>query len=342
MPVVRSAALRAFRATIVELGGDPERYASDSGLPVRALDEDDLLVPELAVAATLQAAAVSLDCPDLGLRVAARTDVGMLGTLGLAMRNSATLGEALDCASRYVLVHSRSLRLSVVSDPYAAKGVVALRYGPIVQDPMFAQVTDLGLGCLHRLTQSLVEGGYGLRSVELAYPAPAPRLAYEQFFGAPVRDRRPSALLRLPAAVQARPVVGCSDIQVQQLALAVLAQQIPGSVTSTTRQARSAVLKLLGVTLPDAAVVADMLTMHRRTLQRRLEQEGTSLTSIIDDVRRVEARRYLCSTDLSLQRIAGMLSLSHQSALTRCSRRWWGVAPSVVRADARAAREGVA
>src|SRR5690606_19255564 len=57
MSVIRSAGLRGFRATVAELGGDAEAFAQATGIPVAALDTDDLLVPDQAVAAVLELAA---------------------------------------------------------------------------------------------------------------------------------------------------------------------------------------------------------------------------------------------------------------------------------------------
>lgn len=98
MSTIRSAALRGFRATVAELGGNADAYASQAGLPVVALDSDDVLVSDLAVARILESAAHELDCPDLGLRIASRQDLGMLGPLALAIRNAPTVEDALGCA----------------------------------------------------------------------------------------------------------------------------------------------------------------------------------------------------------------------------------------------------
>src|SRR5437899_1692266 len=72
MSVIRSAGLRGFRATVAELGGNAEVFAAQAGLPIAALDADDLLVPGAAVGMTLEIAAEALHCPDLGLRIATR------------------------------------------------------------------------------------------------------------------------------------------------------------------------------------------------------------------------------------------------------------------------------
>ncbi|MEX5293994.1 AraC family transcriptional regulator [Kocuria sp. CPCC 205268] len=335
MTVIRSAGLRGFRAAVAELGGSAEALADAAGLPRAALDTDDLLVPERAVGRVLETAARELGCPDLGLRVAARQDPGVLGPLALAARHSETVRDALECTSRYLFVHAPSLDLALVPDPYGARGVTAVRYGAAAGDPGRGspQGTDLGLGLLHRALSSLVGGSYGLRTVELAHRPSAPLRAYERFFGAPVRTGRPEVLLRIPTSTLARPLHG--DAGVRQVALAFLDTQLPGSGSAWAPRVRGVLVQLLGTTAPEIGAVARVLELHPRTLQRRLAEEGTTFGAVLDEARRSAALRWLTTTDVPLGRIAGLVGLSESSALTRCARRWWGVPPRTVR------REGV-
>jgi AraC-like DNA-binding protein len=330
MTVIRSAGLRGFRETVRELGGDADRYAEQAGLPVEALDEDDLLVPDIAVAEVLEIAARELERPDLGLLVASRQDLGMLGPLALAIQNSPTLADALECTSRYLFVHARALSLALVPDPYGARGVVALRYGMEAGDLAPVQGTDLGLAFLHRALQSLVAQDYGLRSVELPYRPVAALEVYEEFFGATVRVSRPAALLRVPGELASRSLAG-GDPSIRRLALAFLDQQAAESGPNLVPKVRGALHQSLGTSTPDVGAVARLLAMHPRTLQRRLADEGTTFVEILDEVRKQLARRYLTSTDLPLGQVAALLGLSEQSALSRCCRRWWDTTPSAVR-----------
>ncbi|WP_245998553.1 AraC family transcriptional regulator [Nocardia pseudobrasiliensis] len=335
MSVIRSAGLRGFRATVAELGGNADEFAALAGLPVAALDADDLLVSDAAMATVLEIAAARLHCPDLGLRIAARQDLGMLGPLALAIRTSATLTEALQCTSRYLFVHARSLSLTLEPDPYGDPALIALRYG--VPPPPPVQGTDLGLAFLHRAIQRLVEGPYDLRSVDLPYRPPAPTEVYEEIFGAPVRFERPSALLRLPRTLASHTLAG-GDQSLQRLALAYLAEQSGDADASIVPRVSAAVRQLLGTTAPEIAAVARILTIHPRTLQRRLTAAESSFAAILDDVRRSEARRYLTTTDLPMSQVASLIGLSEQSTFTRCCRRWWGATPSAVRRDPAQAR----
>jgi AraC-like DNA-binding protein len=333
MSVVRSAALRGFRDAVTELGGDPEALAAAAGLVPHALDTDDLLVPDEAVAMTLEHAAATLRCPDLGLRVAARQDLGMLGPLAVAIQNSPTLGDALACTSRYLFVHGRSLSLTPVPDPYRARGVLGVRYGVDAARPVPAQAVDLGLGVLHRAITFLVGGGYGLRSVELPHRPVAPLASYEDFFGAAVRVNRPEAVLRVPRTMLEFSLTGVNDT-LRRLAIAFLARQAPAPAATTAGRVRSALQQSLGTAAPDVGSVARLLSVHPRTLQRQLAAEGTAFGTILDEVRRQQAHRYLTTTDMPLTQVAALLGLSEQSALTRCCRRWWGCTPTAIRCGA--------
>lgn len=331
MALIRSAGLRGFRSTVAELGGDADRYAAALDVPAAALDTDDLLVSDWSVAALLERAATDLHCSDLGLRIARRQDLGMLGPLALVIQNSPTIADALECTSRYLFVHGESLSVSLEEDPLGVRGVSALRYGSTEGLPAPVQGTDLGLGFIHRAIVSLTGGPYGLRSVELPYVPAASLEVYEAYFGAPVNTGGAAARLRLPTSLLRTSLDG-ADPHLRQLVLAFMLQQATNSESDDVApRVRSTVTCSLGTTVPDVSSVAHVLALHPRTLQRRLAAEGTSFGSILDECRRNAARRYLAGTDLPFGQVASLLGLSEQSALTRCCRRWWGLTPTAVR-----------
>jgi AraC-like DNA-binding protein len=331
MGYIRSACLRGFRATVAELGGDAERLARAAELPPDALDRDDVLIRERSAAAVLELAAARLTCPDLGLRIAARQDLTMLGALAVAIQNSPTLGEALECTSRYLFVHSRSLSLTSGPDPAGDPQLAALFYGPATAAGPI-QGTDCGLGFLHRTITYLAGGPYGLDSVELPYRPAAGLDVHEAFFGAPVRVNRdgPAAVLRVPRRLGERSMGGVND-NLRALALAFLAEQAPSVVSALTPRVRAAVQQSLGTGPIETGAVAALLSLHPRTLQRRLEAEGTTFVTVADGVRRHEARRLLTTTDLPIGQVANMVGFAEQAALSRAARRWWGSTPRQVR-----------
>jgi AraC-like DNA-binding protein len=85
---------------------------------------------------------------------------------------------------------------------------------------------------------------------------------------------------------------------------------------------------------PSLDRVAAVAGMSRRTLQRHLTEERTSLSVLIEETRRNEALRRLQMTGEPLGALSSALGYSQQSALTRAVRRWTGQAPSRLRTGA--------
>ncbi|WP_305857066.1 helix-turn-helix transcriptional regulator [Balneatrix alpica] len=75
------------------------------------------------------------------------------------------------------------------------------------------------------------------------------------------------------------------------------------------------------------AQVAPLLGTSRRTLQRRLQQEGLSFQQIADQARYALACRYLQEARLSMGEISYQLGFANTANFYRAFRRWSGLAP---------------
>ncbi len=333
MSLVRSAALQNFRRCVEALGGDATHYARLADLPAGALDSDDLLVDDRSVAAVLEIAAAKLGRPDLGLRVGATQELGMLGALAIAIRNSPSVADALECISRYMFVHGSELSLSVVADPDRVPRVVALRYSCGEGREPLPQAVDMTMLFIHRMTAFLVGDHYTPHTVDLPHRPMAPAGAYAEAFGTQVRFARAHADLRVPADLLAQPLVN-ADGALRRQALRFLSgrpEQPDSWVVDRVRAVLDKSLDMGGTGLPQ---VARVLSLHPRTLQRKLAAQGRTFALILDDVRRDRARHYLTATDMPMAQISGLLGFSDQAVLSRCARRWWGCPPTGVRREA--------
>ncbi|PKB29458.1 AraC-like DNA-binding protein [Pseudonocardia alni] len=328
--LTRARALRGLVALVGELGGDGAALFARFRIPIDAVEgtDPDALVPTRSVARVLETAAAELGCGDLGLRLAQRQGPEILGPLAVAVQNSATLGDALDCASRYLYVHSPALTIGAVADPEGVAGVTGLEYGST--DPLPPQVADLGVGVLHRIVGLLSGGLYGLRSVHLPHTAPADADRFRGFFGAEVRFDRPAAVLRVPADLVRRPLAG-GDETVRAIAIEYLETHFDRPGRTVTDRVRAAVDRSLASGPVRIGSVARLLRVHPRTLQRHLAVEGTTFEQVVDDARRDTAERLILRTDLPFTQVAAMIGLAEQSALSRASRRWFGTPPRELR-----------
>lgn len=103
---------------------------------------------------------------------------------------------------------------------------------------------------------------------------------------------------------------------------------------------RAVLLEALPGGIADAAHVARTLAMSQRTLQRSLEQEGTSFATLLRDVRASLARHYLERTALTMQEIAFLLGFGQPASFFRAFRDWTGHTPAAAREAGRRARAG--
>lgn len=326
--MVRAAALRGLEPLVDGLGGDGAGLLSRFGIHPGAAE--DALVPAAAVGRLLETAAAELECPDLGLRLAEQQDVGVLGPLAVAIESARTMGDALDCASRFLFVHSSALSTSQVPDPDGVRGVVGLRYGGAAGEVPPPQVVDLGIGLWHRIIVLLHGGPYGLRSVHLTHPPLAAVARYTDFFGVDVRFARDAAVLRVPVGLSATPVHGGDEV-LHTIAVDFLESHFPDPGRTVAPRVRAALAQSLGSSPVRIDAVARLLRLHPRTLQRYLAAEGTTFEAILDDVRREAADRLITRTDLPFSQVAAMVGLAEQSALTRAVRRWHGATPRTLR-----------
>ena len=72
------------------------------------------------------------------------------------------------------------------------------------------------------------------------------------------------------------------------------------------------------------STVAEALAMSVATLRRRLDEEGTSHTNILDEVRHELAKSYLRDPKLAISEITFLLGFSHVAAFYKAFRRWTG------------------
>jgi AraC-like DNA-binding protein len=81
------------------------------------------------------------------------------------------------------------------------------------------------------------------------------------------------------------------------------------------------------------AELAEQLHLSARTLKRKLKEQGTSYSDLLEQARRSEATRLLAS-DSSIEQIAAWLGYSDAANFTRAFRRWTGRTPAATRSAA--------
>ena len=100
-------------------------------------------------------------------------------------------------------------------------------------------------------------------------------------------------------------------------------------------QLRTRVENAISSVLPHGRVfvedIALNLGMSKRTLARKLADEGLNFSGVFEQLRRDLAVRYLHERKLHISKIAWLLGFSEVSAFTHAFKRWTGKAPTQMR-----------
>ena len=228
--MVRVEAVRGYRELVAELGGDPVRLLRAAKITSTAFDQPASLISFGAVIQLLERSARDLACPDFGFRLAERQDIGILGPLAVAMRSSATVGEAMRCASKYVYVYNAAIGFSVQVDNRNDQALFAFE---ILSEhgPHCAQMIEHGVGITCRILSMLSAGRSHPNRVWLPHPAVASRATYRRHLGAPVEFTAPRAALAIDRGDLELPLSERNE-ELRALAVDYLNVQFPTRHTS--------------------------------------------------------------------------------------------------------------
>jgi AraC-like DNA-binding protein len=153
---------------------------------------------------------------------------------------------------------------------------------------------------------------------------------FEVTYGANVDE------IALPAQVNKLPIVG-ADRYLHEI-LVQYAEEALASRTPERTSLRSKVEHAIGSLLPHrkakASTVAKELGVSHRTLARSLAAEGLTFSEILDQNKADLAKSYLTHGDLSISQIAWLLDYREVSTFTHAFKRWYGIAPTDLRAGA--------
>jgi AraC-like DNA-binding protein len=166
--------------------------------------------------------------------------------------------------------------------------------------------------------------------VQLSHKRPTDVEPYRRFFRVPVSfDAEQSALI-YPARLLERPVLGADPRRRATLEETVVKYSqgvLPSVADQVVRILRPRVL--FGDFTLEA--VAHCLTMHPRTLNRRLRSEGMTFRRLLNEARFEAAQQLLLGTRIGITGIAAALGYADASAFSHAFRRMAGASPLELR-----------
>ncbi len=315
----------------LELGGvDCRQLFVELGMDYEALSDPDARFPQDGMTRLWQRAVEVSGNPAIGLNLAQVMRPGAMHVVGYALMSSRTLRDGFTRLVCYQRIIAEGADLDFFAQPDCYALTLAIHGDRLPPARQSAEASLAGtLAFCRWLT------GRPLTPLEVRFQGepPAELEPYQRLFQAPLQSnaRHYALIFRRSDMETALPTANES--------LARLHDRFAGDYLArfdsnrVTHQARQALCRLLPQGEPKRVAVAQALHLSERTLQRRLQEEGTSFQQLLDDSRRELAGQYLAQPSLTVLEIAYLLGFADPSNFFRAFRRWFGTTPGEYRAD---------
>lgn len=313
--LVRVAALTGYLEAMGSFGINPRPLLSEQGLDAALLANPEQLIPARAAARLLERSAAVADCMTLGLRMAEGRLLANLGATSLLLVHQPTLRDALAALVEFRQRINSTLMLHVEERADA----VILREDFILSRPEPArQSSNLVLAVLVRLCAAVLGPGWAPQLACFTHPQPAPadRMVFARIFGCPLQfDSEFNGLV--VAARDLDRANARADAQLADHARHLLDTAMRPVASTAAEHVDQLIRLLLPSGRASIQTCAASLGYSVRTLQRLLEDEGTSFTALLNRARMQLAAEFLANPRMRVTDVAGLLGYGSTGAFTR-------------------------
>jgi AraC-like DNA-binding protein len=316
-------------ALLRDLGQDPKAIVTAAGLELDLFEDPETAVPFVTMSRLLALCAERTRCEHFGLLLGERSKTSDLGLVGHLVQNSPDVGAALRNLILHLHLHDRgAVPTLTVRNEVALLGYAIYQPGVVRAD----QIYDAAMAVAFNIMAPMCGPQWRATEVLLSRATPTDPAPYRRFFRAPLRFDADQTALVFPTSWLKHPLPGASAQLRRILEARVDSLEAQGN-GDIVAQLRRLLRNLLVSGSGSAEQVAQLFSMHRRTLNRRLKASDTTFHALVEETRFEIARHFLGVTRLPIVEIASALDYADASAFTRAFRRWSGTTPAAWRAN---------
>lgn len=318
----------ALPALLRHLDADPEPTLAAAGLDLDAFSQPENRISYAAWGRTFARCAEATRHAQFGLVAGRMWHLADLGPIvGDVARHSATVGEAIETLTVYQHLNSGG------GLAFVLKRAAIVDFGYAIIQPGIEgadQIYDAVLAAGYNYMRELAGTAWLPTEVFLPHSKPRDALLYRNYFKVMPHFDSEFCALRFPAYWLDRAVPNADSARRR----AALVRAHAADKPDLQSQVRRALRRLLLAGKSSGDDLAQMLSMHRRTLNRRLRDQGTTFQQVLDEVRFEVARQLLSYSRVALDDIAASLGFAGVSPFMRTFRRWTGMTPGRWRREA--------
>ncbi|HVW51971.1 MAG TPA: AraC family transcriptional regulator [Trinickia sp.] len=319
-PMIRGAVMGPIVRALDAAGADCDALLLEFGLSRRQLSDPYEILPLGRYIGAFERAAQALDEPWLGLRLATEMTLTDLGPAGLVFMSSPTVGSAIRRFSDTLASWQSGVLVDLVRDdewPMWRYRIADEGIWPRRQD------AEYSVSSMCHMLRIVCGAQWAPVEVHFEHIAPADIKPYQRMFRAPVRFQQPTNGLLLHA----------QDLDAQlksaDLRLARLMERHATDLIARDAMPRNLVDQVRDLVTRRLAreklVISDIardLGLSNRTLQRHLNEAGTSVREIIREERQRSVEMLRERAGLTNAAIARAVGYADATVLWRASRNW--------------------
>jgi AraC-like DNA-binding protein len=273
--------------------------------------------------AILQNSAAQFHCPDFGLRLGAKQDFRILGPLGLLLKNCITPRQTLNAARGFIAFHNQSEYWDYTEQGH---NLYLKRYEIFHDLADTRQYKELSLSACYQLCRLLMGDGFRGTRIEISHAPLYKQAAYEKYFKMPVLFNCEQDQLVIPAHSLDAPIPN-ADQTIHAFAEHYLVKFNQQNLNDTVQQVSSLIQQTMSDQNQSIDNIANLLGISRRTLQRRLSQQGATFKALLHNIRIKTACWYLTSSTIDMTLLSEMLGYSDISGFSRAFKQAKGHSP---------------
>lgn len=264
--------------------------------------------------------------PDFGLRLGRQLQPSSHGPLGYLVLSSPDVLTALESFADFLPVRLPFSQVHIALDEQWLRCSLTLK---IDTSPDVRRVLQ---ECFALMIQSVVESVLGRKMqearIDLAHEKPEYHARYADYLHSPVHFSQNSSIVLIPAGLARFPNAAGNSAAyalAQELCLGLL-DQMPSADLSYADRVRRLLLSAPIGSLA-ASDVASAMFVTKRTLQRRLDREGTSYREITERLYSELALQHLREPGQTVEAVSVLLGYFDTAAFRKAFRRWYGHSP---------------
>jgi AraC-like DNA-binding protein len=323
-PTLRVGCIAHIPDVLRELGADPAEVCKAAKFDFTLFDDPTNLITYRDASHLFRVSTERTGCMHFGLLQGQKHSLDVLGLVGLLVKYSPDVRTALRSLVRYMHLHIHgAVATFEESGKYAIFGYEIYAADAEATD----QIADASLANMFNIMTTLCGPYWKPVEVLFEHRKPSDLLPFQQFFQAPLRYEADENALVFAATWLSRPLPAVEPElrELLQARVRALEAQFHDDFPETVRSIlRTGLLSDHG----SADQVAKLLSIHGRTLHRRLAESGTNFRLLADECRYEIARQMLKDTDCDVGHVADMLDYADTSAFVRAFRRWSGTTPT--------------